>query len=243
MKKEVLLVKSDSDIAFELFQNILDAKHEAGKQFLKIGEALVIIQEKEWYKYFDADSFEAFLAIPELGFARSTARLFMHVYELYIRRLGLPVEQIASIEISKLQKIAPVVERDPEEWLSMASTLSRSDLENAIRKERGLEPLEIKEKEHATLALDIAGGYLSFVQSHPCIVCDNPIVDAHHFPRTKGAGGLDHQVIPLCRECHTEYHNDPHEFLIKWEEKIFDYFYRVFVEAYKIIAKGRGEVC
>lgn len=229
-----------STLAFEIFQNILEAKHEAGKQFLRIGEGLVIIQEKGWYKYFNAESFEEFLAIPELGFARSTARLFMHVYDLYIRRLGLSAERIAEIEISKLQKIAPVVEKNPEEWITMAATLSRSDLDNAVREERGLPPAEqlSKDKEDEQLKLELYKSYIDFVKSHNCIVCPNSVADPHHFPRTKGAGAEDYKIIPLCRECHSEYHTDPHGFLIKWEEKIFDYFYKAFIEAYKIITKG-----
>ncbi len=239
---EIQKTKSDSDLAFELFQNILSAKHEAGRQFLRIGEAFVIIQEKKWYKYFNVDSFEEFLAIPELGFARSTARLFMHVYSLYIRKLGLAPEKIAEIEISKLQKIAPVVEKNPEEWINMALTLSRSDLNTAIREEQGLLPSVLMEKTSEPCPIDFKDSYLNFVKSHHCIICNRDSVDCHHFPRTKGAGAEDYKVIPLCRECHSEYHSDPHQWIIANEEQIFDYFYKTFLEAYKIIAQRQGEV-
>lgn len=240
MGKELVKQEAESEVAFAIFQSLLEAKHEAGKQFLKIGESLTIINEKGWYKYFNVDSFEEFIAIPELGLARATARLFMHVYSLYIRKLGLSPDRIAEIKISGLQKIAPVVEENPEEWLSMADMLSNSDLDSAIREHRGLPPRTTK-KEKMDEEINLVNSYKDFVKSHKCIVCDNPVVDAHHFPRTKGAGGSDRKVIPLCRDCHIAYHSDPHRFITTFEERIFDYFYGVIFEAYKIIKERQGE--
>lgn len=224
--------QAKADVAFALFQSLLEAKQEAGKQFLRIGEVLTIIQEKKLFKFFNVDSLEEFIAIPEIGFARATARLFMHVYDLYIRRLGMDKDAIASIQISKLQRIAPVVEKNPEEWISMASTLSPSDLDLAVREEQGLPPRKIKEKENE---INLLASYQEYCKSHACIVCDSTPVDAHHFPRTIGAGGDDRKIIPLCRKCHSDYHQQPSEFMLTWKDKIFDYFYGVIFEAYKII--------
>ena len=240
MTKSIEKKQADADIAFELFQSLLDAKQEAGKQFLRIGEVLTIINEKNLYKFFNVDNFEEFIAIPELGFARATARLFMHVFDLYIRRLGIPKDEIAGIQISKLQKIAPVVEKNPSEWLAMAATLSPSDLDIAVREQQGLPPREIKENKNEK-RLEEFSGYTDFVSAHTCCVCNSTGADPHHFPISKGAGADDFKVMPLCRKCHSEYHQDPHRFILTYEEKIFDYFYETFFEAYKIISERKGQ--
>ena len=44
-----------------------------------------------------------------------------------------------------------------------------------------------------------------------CVSCGQPATDAHHWYRTKGAGGRRLRwnlvnLIPLCRECHTKTH-------------------------------------
>jgi len=239
MSKAIEKKTAEAEIAFELFQSLLDAKNEAGKQFLRMGEVLTIINEKKLYTFFSADNFEEFLAIPELSFARATARLFMHVYDLYIRRLGLSREEVASIQISRLQKMAPVVESNPGEWMAMATTLSPSDFDIAVREHQGLPPRKIKEKEDE---INFLGSYQEYCKSHACIVCDSTPVDAHHFPRTIGAGGDDRKIIPLCRKCHSDYHQQPSEFMLTWKDKIFDYFYGVIFEAYKIIKERQGQV-
>jgi len=240
MSKAIEKKTAEAEIAFELFQSLLDAKNEAGKQFLRMGEVLTIINEKKLYTFFSADNFEEFLAIPELSFARATARLFMHVYDLYIRRLGLSREEVASIQISRLQKMAPVVESNPGEWMAMATTLSPSDFDIAVREHQGLPPRKMREERNDTI--NLLESYQVYVKHHGCVVCDDSTVDLHHFPRTSGAGGDDRKVIPLCRTCHTEYHQQPHQFILKWEEKIFDYFYGVIFEAYKIIKERQGQV-
>jgi len=238
MSKALVKQEAEADVAFQLFTKLLDAKKEAGKQFLVLGETLTIINEKQWYKYFNVDSFEEFIAIPELGFARSTARLFMHVYDLYIRRLGLNRDAIAEIQISKLQKIASVVEQCPAEWLSMASTLSSSDLDAAVLESKGLPPRIRKKRDREEVSF--REDYLDYVKNCACVACDAFPVDPHHFPRTKGAGGDDFKVIPLCRACHSEYHNDPHRFIIDNEERIFDYFYKTFYSAVRVL-QGQGQ--
>ncbi|MBJ8809850.1 DUF968 domain-containing protein [Citrobacter koseri] len=61
--------------------------------------------------------------------------------------------------------------------------------------------------------------YISWVKTQPCCCCGNPADDAHHLIGY-GQGGMgtkahDSFTIPLCREHHTELHNDP----VKFERK------------------------
>ncbi len=59
--------------------------------------------------------------------------------------------------------------------------------------------------------------YLSFVRSHPCLVCNESSVDADHL-QARGMGGrknkgthtgslIDFSTVPLCRIHHTERHS------------------------------------
>lgn len=44
--------------------------------------------------------------------------------------------------------------------------------------------------------------YLKRIREFRCCACKRWPVDAHHV-KTKGAGGGDHQTVPLCRACHS----------------------------------------
>ena len=61
--------------------------------------------------------------------------------------------------------------------------------------------------------------YLAWVKTQPCECCGRPSDDPHHLIGW-GQGGMatkahDSLVIPLCRQHHTELHNDP----VKFERK------------------------
>lgn len=44
-----------------------------------------------------------------------------------------------------------------------------------------------------------------WISEQPCCVCRFHFSDPHHV-RTRGAGGGDEYLVPLCRACHTEVH-------------------------------------
>jgi len=235
--EEIERVQAQLNKALKLYNDIKIAKQQAGMQFLKIGQALKIINNEQLYQYFDCETFEEFIGQPELGFKRATAFLFMRVYDIFIDRLGMDYDRISNVDISKLQLIVPIVEIHPEDkdsWVTKAETLGRLDLTNEVREWQGKEPIEEFEKRRQEYVA-FKANYIEYVKSHPCVVCGYDTVDAHHFPRTKGAGGDALKVIPLCRICHTHYHNDPNEFLVRWKERIFDYFYDTFQKAMTIL--------
>lgn len=47
--------------------------------------------------------------------------------------------------------------------------------------------------------------FLDFVRQHPCTVCGESGVHAHHL-RTRGAGGSDYTAVPLCGLHHQQWH-------------------------------------
>jgi len=49
--------------------------------------------------------------------------------------------------------------------------------------------------------------FLEYTRQQKCAVClSAPPNDPHHLV-SRGAGGSDRTAIPLCRDCHREYHN------------------------------------
>jgi len=51
--------------------------------------------------------------------------------------------------------------------------------------------------------------YLEYIRVHPCANCGARQVDAHHL-KPKGTGSSkrnDFTAVPLCRECHSKWHN------------------------------------
>jgi len=226
----------NGDRAFAMYNEIKQRRHETSLTFLRLGELFRTIRDEELYTFFSCDSFEEFMALPDLGFARSTVFLFIEAFEVYVEKLGFDKESIAEVEISKLQIITPIVRERPEEageWLLKARELSRSDLKDEVREARCLPPTRIRQKVEDTVDLGLYDDYLAFVRGHKCCVCNTEHgIDAHHFPVTSGAGAEDYKRIPLCRECHTLCHTDPHDFMWTYKEKIFDYFYDIVMSAY-----------
>jgi len=47
--------------------------------------------------------------------------------------------------------------------------------------------------------------YLEYIREQPCLVCSNPMTQAHHV-KTVGSGGGDNWAIPLCIPCHQMIH-------------------------------------
>jgi len=196
---------------------------------LKLGALLKTIRDLKLYELRGYDTFEAYIAQPEIGFARATAYWWIHAYELYIEQCKYQPEVIGEIPVGNLQIIAPLVKDDPEhkdEYIALAQSLSRSDLRNAIRERKGLPPKNYSVKKAPEPVVIDPASYVEYVTAHPCCVCNDPNSDCHHFPRTKGAGAKDYEVIPLCRKCHTEYHIDPAEFWLAYKAKIMDFFYQ-----------------
>lgn len=52
--------------------------------------------------------------------------------------------------------------------------------------------------------------YLSFVRAHRCMSCaSRRLVEAHHWARVRALATKvdDYRTVPLCRDCHEEYHS------------------------------------
>jgi len=212
---------------------------------LELGKLFKTIRDEKLYKLLGAETFGEYVGYPEISFGRSTIYSFIHVYELYILKLGFQPKLLSNIGHRKLQIITPVIKNhvastlEIDEWIKMAELLSESDLINEVRRVQGKPEMIPKPKEVENVYPFDFKDYLSFVKAHGCITCGSGESDPHHFPKSKGAGGREYARIPLCRKCHSQCHSDPFDFLWLYKDDIFEYFYEVFLKCFELIREKK----
>ena len=223
-----------ADAAHENKQAILKIKEQMGMDSLVMAFLLKECRDKKYWFTLGHDRFESFLGEPEIALSRSFAFGLIQVYELYVEKLQRQKAEILDIGTTKLLCIAPVVEEDPDEWMSKAATLGRKDLRREVNEARGLTVEEETPVERVEMAPRYDLAYRDYVKAHACIICDKAEVDPHHFPVTKGAGGEAHalDVIPLCRECHDEAHAKPQEWMWTYKAKWGRYLFSLILPAF-----------
>lgn len=235
-------VDKTADAAHENRRQILEIKRIMGTVDFHLARLLKENRDLGFFKLLGYDSFNEFLAEPELAFRRAKAYNLIRQYELFVQKLGIDEDRLSKIGTRKLTMIMPVVEGEPEKWLGAAEALSRSDLTDEVRDAQGLEVMTRKyqneEKIGTSFSPWLSGeSYLKYVKSAPCCACgvDGPGdgVDAAHFPRTKGAGAEDWKVMPLCRCCHREQHDGGSQWLWENRVKVFDWFYGIVSKFFK----------
>lgn len=192
-----------SEKAYALYKEIVDTKSAQTLWMIRLGEMFKKIRDEKLYKYLDSecDTFQSFVATPEIGYQKSTVYSFIKIYEVYIEKWQVKPETLCNIGHRRLQMLLPLIDGNPEEWLGRAQTWGDKDFINAVRKAKGREPMPDLQ---ASTALDFSG-HDKYVKSHPCILHSNRKSEGAHFPRTVKMGGKF--KIPLCRECHAVYHD------------------------------------
>ena len=204
-----------------------------------------VVRDEQLYTLSDHESFTAFLADPMIGLKRTTVYYWIHMYEFYVLDNGYQPQYLAQLPMSNLQVVLPMIKEHPEDreaWMEKAEALGRKDLIEEVREAKNLPPLEILASDTTVdEPLMKYDDYLAFVKAHNCILHPNRKIGygGHHFPRTKGAGGKEHdwKRIPLCPECHSLFHHNPTDFLLTYQNQIFDYFYDIVLKAYKMLSE------
>lgn len=215
MRREDTSVVAQSEKARDNKEQLIAAKYNVAANYLVIAKLLTENRDHSYWKLSDScDSFDEFLGMPEIGFKRSTAYNLIKVWKLYKEKLDVDDHTMLDIGHTKLLKIAPVVELDKAEWLGKAKSLSVSDL--------SLEIQGVSGKDMKTLPTLPPP---SPAPSSSCCCCGAIEWERHHFPVTRGAGAPDHWWIPLCRVCHSEYHQNPVEWTTTYKRKWAKYLY------------------
>ena len=111
------------------YKDIISVKHRIGKDLLILGHLLKINHDNQYYKTLNYDTWESFLAIPELSMSRFWAYKLMKVYETWIEEFGVePAKLDVDLEKLWLTTTMGLNETNYEEMLEQARNLSRSDL-------------------------------------------------------------------------------------------------------------------
>lgn len=120
--------------AWERHQRIISNRLQIQKSFLEMGEDLYWIEEKKLYKKLDYETFNAYIASPEVDLRRNTVFQLKRVYRVWLLEQKVRPVVLLDAGYSKADMVAPYVENEkPEFLLSQASSLSRSDLKIWIR--------------------------------------------------------------------------------------------------------------
>ena len=194
-------------------EQIHSAIYNVRANFLVLGKLLKENRDLGLWKL-EYDSWQAFLGDPEISMKEKWAYSLIQVYSLYVEKLGVPADRLLKIEVTKLLKVAPVVESDPEGWLTKAEHLSVSDLTI----ERGGRTDWVK------TPLSPPPGPSGPAPSC-CAICGKPEWEKSHWPCTRGSGTPENWWIPMCRECHGGFHADPAGWTWKYKRNWARYFY------------------
>jgi len=226
--------------AYQLNEAIHQCNLNVRANFLKMAQLLVQMREEKLYRALDFDTFESYLGSLGAEGNRSWLYKLIRSYELFSEKLQIPNSRLIEIGPSKLDVIAPVVTAENQaEWLDKAAALSKSDIIQEVRSFRGLSSLP-PYAPSAQINPGIADllkykSYIEYVKDRPCMVCNAPKVEPHHWPVTRGAGGneVEEWAIPLCRDCHNEAHRNPIKFTHDYAHKWARYFYGIILKIWE----------
>lgn len=215
--------ESFADVAKFNYDKIKEVKQDIQGQFLNLAFLLVQSRDYRLWEFLNFESFESFLGDPAIALKRSTAYNLMRLYDTFVVKFKVPNDDISKIDRTKLLKICPVIEKLPEhvhEWIDKARELSVSDLNIEVN-----EALAGKDVPHTPLPSSPSPpGPLDSA----CCVCGKGPVDRHHFPvgRSSSSNEIGDWTLPLCRECHSSYHQEPKEWLWTYKKNWARYLFK-----------------
>ncbi len=139
-----------------IHDKIIELKKSIETSFIKMGAFLKVIKDDKLFREKGCETFEEYLAIPELSLNRSTVYAIINVFEVFFEKSNQSDKlelindfDLAEIGYSKLSRISQFKD-DPDfdEWIAKAKTLSLSDLGAEIRETKGMpEKTETRTKE------------------------------------------------------------------------------------------------
>lgn len=126
--------------AFRIHRELVNLKNTVETSGLYMGKLLYEIQENLLYLKLGYDTFEQYLADPELSFKRATAYNLKKTYKQWVLDYGFPIEEVGTIGFERLLEAGKVAtEETKDSWLTKAKELSRGDLMTEVFEHRGNE--------------------------------------------------------------------------------------------------------
>ena len=115
--------------AFSMHRQLVELKKTVESSGLFMGKLLYEIQEQLLYETLGYDTFEQYLADPELSFKRATAFNLKKTYKQWVLDYGYEIGELGEVGFERLLEAGKVAtEETKEEWLGKAKSLSRGDL-------------------------------------------------------------------------------------------------------------------
>lgn len=122
------------DEAYKIYQELIQSLQAQVGLFLVTGKLLKTIRDKKLYKQLGQDegfrSFNDFLLNAEIGLRRTTAYMYIKIYELYVERLGLEASELQKIPVTRLYRLVPYVEKEIKEGKEKEMRLLVQDIEH-----------------------------------------------------------------------------------------------------------------
>lgn len=113
--------------AFQLHKQLKTIVENTKRNFFVMGAILNEIKDNDYWEVMGYNSFRAYIADPEIGIKQSSAYHAMKLVNTFT------LEETEGIEYSKLIALVPHLTNDNrDELLTMAKTLSRSDLQQEL---------------------------------------------------------------------------------------------------------------
>lgn len=130
-------IEEKGKLAFENCQNIIVLKNNIGKNLLRLAFLLNANHDNQYYKVLGYDTWESFLAIPEISISRFFAYKLIQVHLIWVKQFNVSPAKL-DIDIEKLYMAGTMAtEKNYKEMLEKAKQLSRSDLSEEIREAKG----------------------------------------------------------------------------------------------------------
>ena len=137
--------------AYQVHGQVMQALRVMNGAWLVLAKLLVEVRSERLYQDLGYDSFDEYLATPELGLDGRTVRRWLAAYEATVHLVNGAVideERLLAIGSTKLEAVRPLLDAgaDPEEVLSRAEALSVRDLKLSMRELRGEVIDELREE-------------------------------------------------------------------------------------------------
>jgi len=136
--------KSFQDLAEKTWNVAINSLHLTRKNMLAFAGAMKLIRDKELFTHRSYDNFEQACCSPELSISPKTVNNYIAIYEYWIEKQKIKMDELAGIEYNKLLLLKKV--KKPIEFFEEAKTLAYKDFKKVIlEKEFKLEPDESSE--------------------------------------------------------------------------------------------------
>ena len=131
--------------AFKNHNCIINIKKQISNNLWLLAISLKTNKDKKYYQLLDYETWESYLATPEISLSRFFVFKLIKNYEIWIEEYNVSQAKLQDIDSEKLYMAGTIATKENyEEMLEKAKQLSRSDLSKEIRTARGESEPEFK---------------------------------------------------------------------------------------------------